>query len=171
MDKLLFLTNELMSPSYQKEMRLPLTFIAFGITKGKMYTHLRTLNSFILLPDVTKRWGNDTVYGALMLCKDFDFYARILDAYHVCSMSTLLRNHPLDIHHRVSLEITPIYFNSLDELVRIKYREGEAIVAETYIGNKNHPKIKQRLNKRVSYRLIDGVDATHFKELLGEVIF
>jgi hypothetical protein len=124
--------------------------------------------TFVLLPS-NKRWGNEMIYGALFLCKDFDFYARIFDAYHACSMSTLLRNHDLDLHHRMHVHVTPIYFKSLDELSRLKYREGEPVYVQTYLGNPKHPKIANRLNSTVSYRITDGIDTENYKKLFWEV--
>lgn len=165
MDKLIFLSNELQNPLIQKEMHLPLEFITFGITEGRMYKHFRNESNFIIPVDALKRWGNEVIYGGLFLCKDFDFYARILDAYHVCSMSTLLRNHDLDIHHRVEVDVRPIYFKTLDELKRLKYREGESVQATTYMGNLKHHKISRRLDKTVSYRIIDGIDKDNYKKL------
>ena len=172
MNKLIFLTNELLSPTLRMKMNLPISFINFGIIEGKMYSHQGKHGTFCLLPGITKRWGNNVVYGAIFLLQDFDFYSRILDAYHICSMSTLLKNHQYDIHHRVEVKVIPIFFDTLDEFARIKYKEsGDAIQVQTYIGNKNHPKIKQRIRqvKANSYRIIDGVDKKHFKELFGEV--
>lgn len=165
MDKLIFLSNELQNPSHQNELKIPLEFITFGITEGRMYKHFRNQSNFIIPVDALKRWGNDVVYGGLFLCKDFDFYARLLDAYHVCSKSTLLRNHDKDIHHRIEVDVRPIYFETLEELASLKYREGEPIKAQTYLGNLKHPKITQRLDKTVSYRIIDGVDTDNFKKL------
>lgn len=167
MDKLMFLSNKLQSPEHQKELNIPLTFVAFGITEGRMYKHFHSENTFIIPINSMKRWGNNVVYGGLFLCKDFDFYSRLLDAYHMCSMSTLHRNHTCDIHHRVNISVTPIRFNTLDELSRLKYKEGEPIEVQTYMGNIKHPRITQRLRKTVSYRIIDGIDADNFKKLFG----
>lgn len=167
-DRLLFLSNELCSPSWQREMRLPLEFITFAHIKGKMYKHFRNNGSFVL--ESKKKWGNDVVYGGIFLLKDFDFYIRILDAYQLCSLSSLYRNHKLDIHHRITTEATPISFSTVDEFERLMYKEREAIRVQTYVGNPNHPKIKQRLNKTVSYRIYDGIDKKHFRELIREVL-
>lgn len=169
MDKLIFLSNELQNPHQQRDLRIPLEFITFGMTEGRMYKHFRNQSNFVIPLDSMQVWGNKVVYGGLFLCKDFDFYARILDAYHVCSLSRLYKNHDLDVHHRVEVDITPIYFQTIEELARLKYREGEPIKAETYMGNLKHAKITQRLNKTVSYRIIDGIDKDNFKQLFGEV--
>lgn len=169
MDKLIFLSNELQNPHQQRELRIPLEFITFGITEGRMYKHFRNQSNFIIPIDTLKRWGNEVIYGGLFLSKDFDFYAEILDAYNMCSLSKLLRNHDLDIHHRIEVDVKPIYFKTLDDLARLKYKEGEPIKAQTYMGNLKHNKITQRLNKTVSYRIIDGIDTYNFKQLFGEV--
>lgn len=168
MNQLIFLSNELINPEIQKEMHLPLEFITFGITEGRMYKHFRNQSNFIIPVDALKRWGNEVIYGGLFLCKDFDFYARILDAYHVCSLDRLRKNHDMDVHHRIEVDVRPIYFNTLDELARLKYREGSSIKAQTYMGNLKHNKITQRLKQTVSYRIIDGIDKNNFKKLFEE---
>jgi hypothetical protein len=83
-------------------------------------------------------------------------------------MSTLQGNQRWDIHHRIKVNVNPIHFNTLDELASLKYKEGEPIEVETYIGNVNHPKINQRINNSHSLRVIDGVNP-HFKSLFMEV--
>lgn len=168
-EKLLFLSNEFCNPHWYRDMRLPLEFITFAFIKGKMYKHFRNDGTFVLQNQ--GRWGNDVVYGGLFLLKDFDFYIRILDAYHTCSLSTLQRNHTLDLHHRIITQATPISFQSIDELERLKYRERNCIDVQTYLGNSNHPKITQRLrNKSMSYRIKDGINKLHFKELIREAL-
>lgn len=170
MDNLLFLTNEIMNPVRQCELCIPLTFINFGIIKGKMYTHYRS-NSTFVITNVEKSYGNEVVYGGLFLCKDFDYYSRILDAYHVCSMSTLFYNHIKDIHHREKVQVTTIKFNSLTDLAILKYQEITQVEAETYVGNLNHPNILKRiLCTNHTYRIADGIDVNNFKELHREVI-
>lgn len=152
-------------------MNLPLEFITFGITDAKMYFQYFNKDTFISTADSINMIRNSVVYGALFLCQDFDFYARILDSYHLCSLSTLLRNHRCDELHRVNVPVRPIFFNTLDELQYLKYRESnENIVAQTYIANINHPKIKQRMNTtNNSHRITSGINAVNFKKLFWEV--
>ena len=175
MSNLIFLTNQLQNPNFQKQMHLPLHFICFGIVEGKMYKYFNNKNNFIIATDYInqpiKRWGNSVVYGGVFLCEDINFYIRILDAYHLCSLSTLLKNHDKDIFHRIKTQITPIHFKTLDELSRLKYTENnEKIEAQMYVANTNHPKINKRINdKKNSYRIIDGIDTKNFKQLFWEV--
>lgn len=163
---LIFLSNRLLNPSlYKDEMHLPLEFITYGFIEGKMYKHYRYKDTFITINNKVL-WGNRVVYGALFFCPDVNFYLQILDAYHSCSLSTLKKNHIKDLHHRHVLNITTIYFDTLEELSKLQYREGEKILAHTYIGNTNHPKIKIRLHDRSnSFRIIDGINANDFKKL------
>lgn len=136
-----------------------------------MYSTYGLKNTFISTLDDITLIRNYVVYGALFLCKDFDFYSRILDAYHLCSLSTLLRNHQCDELHRVEAQITPIYFNTLDELQRLMYRESEdSILAQTYTANIKNPKIKHRMKTNFnSHRITSGIDAVNFKKLFWEV--
>lgn len=136
-----------------------------------MYSFPFSKNTFISINDNITLKGNRVVYGALFLCSDFDFYSRILDSYHLCSLSTLLRNHSCDELHRINTPVTPIYFNTLDELQRLMYKEADdTIVAQTYTANLTNPKIRNRMNTECnSHRIISGIDALHFKKLFWEV--
>lgn len=163
---LLFIYNELLNPYTYNNLRIPLEFISYGIIDGKMFRHFNNKGVFILPYDHQKIWGNTKIYGALFLCKDIDFYINILDAYHVCYKDKLKRNHINDMHHRYLVEVTPIYFNSIDDLARLKYRESDmTIQANAYFGNPDHPKIKSKIGKTQSYRVIDGIDGDNFKNL------
>ena len=167
MHTLLFLYNELQSPSWQREAKVPLEFISFAFAQGKLYTHMRKNSSFLL--EDKKTWGNDVVYGGLFLLRDDDFYIRSLDAYNVCSLSTLRKNHVLDVHHRKEVVITPIAFKTREQFVSLQYLEGESITAYTYTANPNHPKITQRLRSSRQHRIVQGVDKQHFNNLIREV--
>ena len=169
MNNLLFIYNELMDYDVYYDMKLPLEFICFGITDGKMYKHFRNNSIFILPLGNDKLWGNSKIYGALFLCRDINFYINILDAYHACSKDKLRRNHIKDIHHREEVLVTPIYFNTLDDLSRLKYREGNEVIATTYFGNPNHPKIKQRFVTTKNYRIVDGIYAKYYRKLFRRV--
>lgn len=151
----------------QRDMRIPLEFITFAFVEAKMYKHFKNDSVFLLQPD-NRKWGNNVVYGALYTLRDFEFYIRNLDAFHICSLSTLRTNHIKDIHHRVITSATPINFASLNNFSRLLYKEGSPIDVQTYVGNPNHPKIQQRLNKTISYRLTDGVDIENFKKTWEE---
>lgn len=166
MNNLLFMYNELLDPNIYNKMKLPFEFISYGIIDGKMYRHLGNESVFILPYNYQKIWGNTKIYGGLFFCRDIDFYISILDAYHICFKDKLKRNHVNDMYHRHIVNVTPIFFNDLDELARLKYREGTSTIkANVYFGNPKHPKIKSRINKTQSYRIIDGIDAKHFKNL------
>jgi hypothetical protein len=161
----------LQDPTHHKQLLLPFEFISFGITEGKMYKHFQNNGTFVTpINTLRRRWGNNVVYGSLFYCPDINFYLRVLDAYHICSLSTLKKNHINDIHHRIITNITPIYFNTLDELSRLKYKEGKPISAYMYLGNTIQPKLARRIkHPYLSHRVIDGIDIKHFKNLYKEV--
>lgn len=160
----------MLNPGFQEQLKLPLEFMSYGISFAKMYYQFGKKDTFIIANDdiPNKLWGNSVVYGAIFLLKDFDFYSRVLDGYHLCSQAVLGRNHVRDVQHRRITEIKPIFFNSIDELARLKYKESdEPIEAQCYFGNLQHPKILRRIMASVKYqhRILDGVDPQNFKEL------
>lgn len=179
MNELVFLTNELINPSVQRKMKLPLTFIGYGIIRGRMYFFNQPRNnhakggSFVYTAtDYVGANRSRVVYGGLFVCSDYEFYSRTLDSYHTCSMSTLLRNHTLDLQHRQNIDVIPIYFDTLDDLYSLKYYEGvETIKASAYIANPNHPKIMRNVKivQFNSYRIQSGIDKKNFEELFLEV--
>lgn len=158
----------MVNPQLQRELGIPLEFVTFAHIEGKMFHHFKKDNSFVL-QDVSNPWGNKVVYGAIFHLRDSEFYLRLLDAYNGCSLSSLRRNHDLDIEHRVTTKATPITFASIDHLERLMYTERSPVDVQVYVGNVKHPKINQRLNKRNSYRIISGVD-TNYKQLIREVL-
>ena len=166
MNNLVFLHNELLNPQlYRNQLRIPLEFICFGIIDGKMYSHFGQTSTFILPNSDSKDWGNTKIYGAIFLVKEIDFYISLLDAYHMCSMTNLRRNHIKDVHHRKIVSVIPIFFDTLDDLSKLKYEEGEEIEATTYFGNIEHPKINQRFVTTASYRLVDGINRENYTKL------
>lgn len=168
--KLVFLSNELQDPVRQRNLRIPFEFVSYAFTEALMFWHYRNTSTFIMPTDVQKAWGNSVAYGGLFLLNDEDFFIRQLDAYHGCSLSSLHRNHHLDIHHRVEREVTPIHFTDLDDLLRLKYIEKEPFSVTMYVGNQNHPKINQRLYHEGKHpkRIVSGIDK-NFLQLYREV--
>ena len=166
----IFLTSNLLSPIIHRGMKIPLIFASFGVVEGKMYTSYGGKGTFITTPG-TRTWGNEVVYGALFNIRDAKYYLSLLDAYHSCSLSNLHRNHVFDASHRIVAFVRPIYFDTLDELQRLLYREGEPISAYVYYANLNHPKIKQRLSSSASpeYRIVSGIEGKSFTNLFREV--
>lgn len=138
-------------------------FISFGYTKGAMYSF--TDEVFMVHK---KRHGNSRIYGALFVLDDYEFYIRQIDAMHACRKSLLRRNHVLDTYHRKEVNVVPIKFDTLEEFAVMKYKELAIIEADTYLGNLEHPKISQRVQKR--YRVMDGLDIKHYTRLHREVI-
>lgn len=73
-----------------------------------------------------------------------------------------------DMHHRIETLATPIHFDSLSDLGRLKYREVEPIGVQCYFGNQHNPKIARRLGTANSYRINDGINKIHFSALHKE---
>jgi hypothetical protein len=158
-----------MDADIQAELKLPLEFVSFAHIDAKMYWHFNRDSVFTVPFDHRMKWGNTKVYGALFVCKDIEFYIGALDAYHVCSKIKLYKNHIKDLHHRIEVDSTPLFFDTLDDLARLKYREGNIIRAVTYFGNTQHPKIMSRFKSNHSFRVIDGIDKMNFIKLFGRV--
>lgn len=152
----------------QRQLKLPLTFITFAITEAKMYRHKKSENTF-LLQHANRSLARAIAYGAVFLLNDAYYYFRILDAYSLCSMTVLLRNHRKDTHHRERSLVVPIRFSSLEELSRLQYTESGGMEVEMYYGNPEHHLISERLNKTNSYRISDGLDSKNFVRLYEEV--
>lgn len=168
-NQLIFLSDKLISPVTQRLLRIPLHFISFAHIEGKLYTLPFKKGTFVTQTE--NAWGNSVVYGALFLLQDFDFHIRTLDSMSLCSLSALRRNHALDLQHRIKVKCTPIKFDSIEKLERLLYQEAEPLEVQAYIGNPNHPKIKQRVaNHRAgNHRILDGINVDSFLQLHREV--
>lgn len=160
--KLIFLCNELLDPAKRSILSLPLHFIRFAHVEGKLFKHFVNQGTFLV--EQGRQWGNKVVYGAVFALEDFDFHIRLLDSYHQCSLSNLKFNHVKDVHHRDVRNVTFIDFDSIDELERLMYNEVHTEPCYVYLGNKNHPKINQRLNTTKDYRILDGVDPSFVRQ-------
>lgn len=162
MNQLVFIANSLLDKTERESLRIPMQFVCFAHIKGKMYRHYRNQGTFILPTEKSV-----VSYGAIFYMVDFDYYSRILDAYHSCSLSGLGRNHTRDLHHRIETDVTPIRFSSIEQLERLMYEETEPTHVHAYVGNPNHPKINNRLGRTVTYRVKHDVDP-HYKNLIRE---
>jgi hypothetical protein len=167
MTNLLFLSDEMMNPAMRKELRIPMQFVTWAKIEGKLYRHFRSESSFAMR-NAKRAWGNNSIYGAIFSLSDPQFYYRLLDSYYICSLAMLRRNHAKDVHHRDITKATPIHFDTLTDLGKLKYREGELLNVYCYFGNPTHPKISRRLNKSHSYRITEGINKLHFIALHKE---
>ena len=172
----LFLSNELLDPDLLKKLRLPIGFVTFAFMKGVMFTfdsrgyknyHFK---SFSIPAEQRYSRGNNIVYGGVYQLNFADAFLLPLDGMHNCSRSILGRNNIVDDHHRITREIYPITFKTLEDFSRLKYFEHPPIKAHCYVGNTNHPKIKVRLRERYpNKRITQGILPDPFKKLFWEV--
>ena len=169
MDKLIFLSSKILTSSTHKKLKIPLVFVSFAFIEGKLYKYKKA--PYLNMPlGYNKNRDNRVIYGALYFCKDFDFYSNQLDAFHSCSASKLGVNHPYDLCHRVEMPVTPIKFDTIDQFTRLMYQEKPEIMAEVYIGNTKHPKIKKYTSTKFYHAKIkSGVDREQFIKLFMEV--
>lgn len=169
---LIFLTNHLMTKSKLRELKIPMTFVCFGYVEGMLFRHYAHNQSTFVLAEHRYKSGNTVVYGALYHLNDAFHYARILDALMRCSLSSMSLNHPLDLHHRIIADITPITFDTLEEFDLLLYKESdESVKAYTYVANPIHPEIEYRMKKvkyKRTFRISNGVEAKSFIQLYNE---
>src|SRR6185312_6557634 len=133
----------LMDARVRNDMRLPLHFVTFAIIEARLYSNVR--NEGVVNVRLERKYHGEVTYGALFHLEDFHFHIRQLDAFHMCSLSALGRNHDLDTQHRITAEVTPITFPSIDALERLQYEEKKVTHAIAYIGNLKHPKLSRRI--------------------------
>jgi len=162
MEALVFLTGNLQDPDLQEKLKLQLTFVNHTIMFGKMYKSGK--DTFCAKPN-NKRQGNCVVYGSLYYVKHFEHYIRIIDTMHDCSLSLLGSNHKLDKQHRVISNITMLDFNSLDDLINLRYAEGATIEAYAYLANTHHQSIFKKISSvNKMYRVQSGVNKAFLKQ-------
>ena len=171
---MIFLSNELINPEFLRKLNMPIRFINFALLRGSMFTFGKLTKSvfsvFNVLEKDRKLLGNRAVYGALFHLDHEEIYLHHLDAIHDCSFHLLKSNNVMDNHHRITTEISPIHFKTLDDLRRLKYYEGDSIKAWCYVGNLTKPRIKSRLRiYHFNHRVTDGILPEAFRKLFWEV--
>lgn len=155
---IVFLSNKLQA----QDTKLPLTFLAPAIVKGKMYrfnkdTIVVSPKNYRLAPD------NSVVYGSLYKIPDDNYFIDVLDKLHTC-----VRNHEYSINHRVIVKASPISFNTIYELDSLKYRESSPISVYAYMANLKHKKVKRIMQEVTSWkrlRIVNGVDKAFLKQI------
>ena len=163
LDELIFIPN-LLNPKKIKQLKLPLEFIAFGYVEGKLYKKEKTA---VLTKAKKSVRGNSVVYGAVFLCKRFDYYDRVLDGLFGCSMSALKKNHTKDFMHRVEESVTIIKFSTIRDLVYLNYKEVMVVNVQTWFANPMHKSYSTLTEKH--NRIVDGILAEDFYKLYKEV--
>lgn len=164
---LVFLYNSMLSK--YKEMNIPLKYICPAKIEAKLYWKYGKKDTFAIPHGNKRTYGSRFVYGAIFSLEDFDFYMRLIDSFLVCSKSILRVNHPKDVFHREILEVTPIKYNSLDDLSKLKYIEREPISCHLHLGNVENHKIKQQITKQIHIPRIEcGVDKLHYKNFMED---
>lgn len=169
MKQLIFLYDKTMNKNYRNKLLLPIHFISYGYIPAKMYHYKEHKDTLIAIDNnhVSRKWGNDKVFGGVFLLDYYNVTIRTLDGLYACSKARLNNNNKNDLMHRVKTSVTLITFNDLEELTVMKYKEREQVLADTYLGNPNHEWIKHRI-KMQRYRVIDGIDKVHFKKMFEQ---
>lgn len=169
MKQLVFLYDRTMDKQYRDKLLLPIHFISYGYINAKMYHYKEHKDTLIAVDNnhVSRKWGNDKVFGAIFLLDYYNVSIRTLDGLYGCSKARLNKNNKNDLMHRVKVPVTLITFNDLDELAVMKYKEKTSIQADAYLGNPNHEWIKHRI-KMQRYRVIDGIDKVSFKKMFKQ---
>lgn len=142
---LIFLYNELMEEQYRRALGLDMKFISFGYIRDAKLYQLDVDNVIAVnYNDIKGGDGNNKVYGAIFYLHEKE-HKRLIDAYMISSCSVLGGNHIYDTTHYFEGIITPIRFNTLDELSRLLYNESPPVKCGYYLGNINKSQIKNRL--------------------------
>lgn len=166
MKQLLFLYNELLDEDYQNKLRLPLEFISFAyIDNALMYD---ICGRYIAIEDnkIIKSKKYNRIYGALFILDNAENYIRNIDAYLMCSKGLVGKNHKLDQFHRINKLATPIHFKTIEDFLKLKYNETEAITTITYLANTENEFIKSKVNNSTNNRETCGFDINNFINLV-----
>lgn len=165
--ELIFISNRMLNPEFRDNLKLPLHFVSFAVWKGHLYKNYIIKDTFMMRSRFSTE---DVVYGALYILDDADFYIRTIDSFMLCSKSILRRNHEKDHNHRITEEVTPIAFDTIEQLDRLMYRENEPVRATLYVGNPTHPTISRLSKAKGRKRIINGVNKEPLLKLIEEVM-
>lgn len=155
MNSLVFLTNNLQSPSTRRKYLLQAEPIGIGILHAKMYNQR---GDTFCAETSNKAFGNSVVYGTLYHIKNFEHFKLALDAYHDCSLSLIGREHVLDLQKRVERDIILINPRDTDSLLNLDYMEKTTVKSHVYLANTTHQTISKKINCTNSvYRVQSGL--------------
>lgn len=166
MRQLVFLYNELLDETYQKQLGLSLEFISFAYANNLVIYDMNGRYIAVEKDKIKKTNKDGRVYGGLFILNNSEHYMRVLDASLICSKSVLGVNHKLDLHHRLKMEIVPINFKSVEDFLNLKYNEGDTLKVVSYVGNSENELISKHINNTVRNKVTTGFDINNFINLL-----
>lgn len=166
MKQLVFLYNELLDEKKQKLAKLPLEFVCFAYVKNAVMYGKRG-NYYAIQKEVLHTKYNK-VYGALYVLDHSESNLRRLDAIMVCSKSIIGTNHKYDIMHRVKTIARPIFFENIEEFLKMKYNEKEGVEVTMYFANPQNNFIKTNVLNTVKNREVSGLDIENYINLVLE---
>lgn len=162
MKQVLFLYNNLLDEEFQRKLKLPLEFVCFAYIKNATM-YVKRDNCYAVKDNSKYR-----VYGAMYILDSSEHNLRRLDAIMTCSKSIIGVNHQYDIMHRVKTKARPIFFNNIEEFLKMKYNEKEGVEVITYFANPQNDFIKTNVLNSVKNREVSGLDINHYINLVLE---
>lgn len=166
----LFVYDEVMLKEVQEKMKLPMTFISFGMIDGfKMYDYKKRL-AVVPFDFVRRTRGNTGIYGAIFKLEEPYFYLRIIDAYYGCSKTRILENHKFDRTHRLTLNTYPFYIEKIEELISGDFCTFKPIKCEAWLANQNDETLIRRI-ARNRHKVNNGCKLDFINDLIkGSVV-
>lgn len=165
---LVFIYDALMLNVVQERFALPLKFVAFGYIEGYRLYHYR--KQVVAMPNhkiSARNYGNAKVFGAVYAIQNFNYSAIKLDAYYYCSQARIGQTTLHDMRERLQSDIHLFDLSTVDELLSHHYEPFNTVTGWVYIGNALDNRLISHINYG-RYRIVDGIDKTHYKKLLKE---
>ena len=166
----MFFYDKLMLASEQQLVGIKARFLSFATVNGKMYWFAdreygykhRKKKRLFMLPKSTTR----TIFGALYEVENFEDCELKLHSYYnsMCPfVGEVTKNDMFVLSHRIAISIK---FNKLSTTQNSKYKRGEPIECEVFVGNTLNPVIQYNSSK--SYYYLQGIDHENFIKLVQE---
>ena len=170
-DSLFFIYDKLMTKDEQKVSNIEMEFISFGLINAKMSrvtTRYDPSNKIILKRIfATPINGIHVVFGGIFLLKNYERDVYKIHTYYDNSMMFLGNTMKEDLYDFVEIAVTPIKFNSIDDIKTCNYKIGNDVMCGTFIGNQANERISYNIKQKL-YRM-PAMDKESYIQLIKEI--
>lgn len=170
--KLVFFYDELMTKEGQEKLRLPIKFLSYGYTYGRMYwcSDGKKRRYFIVPPQTIRHRVNYNriIYGGIFVINDFKEYERAIYSYYNSSIPYTECIMQEDLFFPTQQQATPIKFKSIEDFELCKFSSLNPIDSLVMMGNEANHKITNSMSKGRYYRRTSGIDVPNFLLMIKE---
>jgi len=166
----IFIYDDLLIKNIYQKLNINPTNEILAETTGKLYM-INKVPVMLMPNDISPMRGNRRVIGAIYTFhkQDMTKVLDTLDSYKLCSMSRINMRNPMDLTYRTIIQVYPIVFNNIHELLNFRYKYLETVTCYAYIGNTQNKRILNCILKDRHKKLSDGCYKQGLQDILNRL--